>query len=368
MDKSEIDGLPVQLAAKLKAESNPSAHFDLKQRYANLHYTNLHYATQISLQYLIISSLWLLLAALLSAVFQNFPLFSLVSGYAAVPIIAISTLLIYLLLRRQSATPSPTSTNIPEPQHRLDERTDELSRMLNVSQGVNAKLEVLLADQAANAAANAVKNARLHEEAGQIAIQEERQRLGRDLHDSVTQALYSMVLFADATSLALAANKLPEATENLYQVRKMARQAMADMRLLIYQLHPPLLKKEGLAAALQTRLEAVESRAGLQTSFHTQGENLLTPLVEGEFYRIAQEALNNVIKHAKAEHVSIELNCTGATCAMTIADDGIGFDIASAQTNGGVGLRSIAERAKHIHARLTLESTPNHGSKLRVEV
>lgn len=293
--------------------------------------------------------------------------------------VGMSTLLIYLLLRRQSWIDQPTKqatqnqqqqNQQQQSQQRSEARSKELSHMLDVSQGINARLEGLLADQAAIA----IESERLYEEAGQTAILEERQRLGRDLHDSVTQALYSMVLFADATSLALAAGKQREASENLYQVRKMARQAMADMRLLIYQLHPPQLKKEGLAAALQSRLEAVESRAGLQTEFRAKGECNLPPAVEQELYLIAQEALNNVIKHAKAEHVSINLDCTGglkgsdALCSMTISDDGIGFNVATAQAGGGMGLRGISERAQQIQATLTLESAPNQGTTVRIEV
>ena len=334
--------------------------FDLKQRYEHL-----AFATQITLQYAGIVCLWLLLSELFLRIFTDFSAFS---SSGAILFVAGSTLLIYLLLRRQTHIVEPAKTTVPDqaaqPKEDFEERAGELSRLLTTSQDVNAKLEGLLADQRAIA----VENARLHEEAGQIAILEERQRLGRDLHDSVTQALYSMMLFADATRLALAAGKQTEASENLFQVRKMARQAMADMRLLIYQLHPPLLKTEGLAAALQTRLDAVESRAGLQTEFRLEGNCNLLPAVEGEFYSIAQEALNNVIKHAKAEHVTIDLRCMDALCSMTISDDGIGFDVATASQSGGVGLRGIAERAKRIHARLVIESSPNQGTRVRVEV
>lgn len=360
MDKSDIEGFSKQLTPKLKASAIPFSLFALKERYEHF-----AYATKITLQYAGIACLWLLLSELLLRIFTDSSAFS--SG-GNILFVAGSTLLIYLLLRRQTSIVEPAEVPMPDrptqPKDDFEERADELSRLLTTSQGVNAKLEGLLADQTAIA----IENERLQEEAGQIAILEERQRLGRDLHDSVTQALYSMMLFADATRLALAAGKQTEASENLFQVRKMARQAMADMRLLIYQLHPPLLKTEGLAAALQTRLDAVESRAGLQTEFRLVGDCNLLPAVEVEFYRIAQEALNNVIKHAKAEHVTIDLLCTEALCRMTISDDGIGFDVSTAAQNGGVGLRSIAERAKHIHARLTLESSPNQGTRVRVEV
>lgn len=365
VEPSTAHGLPARLTTKLKTRIAFFNQVVLRLR--------LPLATQIALQYLLIVCLWLLLVHLLSFLIPGISFFATSAELKNVFFVIVSTLLIYFLLRR-ALLPSPTSipkqAEVAELDRRqqvyqhLEARTDELSRLLNVSQGINAKLEGLLADQTAIA----IENERLHEEAGQTAILEERQRLGRDLHDSVTQALYSMVLFADATRLALAAGKQVEASENLNQVRIMARQAMADMRLLIYQLHPPLLKKEGLAATLQTRLEAVESRAGLRTEFRTEGSCDLPPMIESELYRIAQEVLNNVIKHAKAERVTLELICSDSFFCMTITDDGIGFDISHAQEKGGVGLRSIAERAKQINALLILESRPHHGTKVQVKV
>ena len=125
----------------------------------------------------------------------------------------------------------------------------------------------------AEQAAIAIVNARLHEQAKQLAVVKERQRLARELHDSVTQVLYSILLYADATRLALAANKQAEATENLQELRTLARQAMADMRLLLFRLHPPVLEDEGLVAALQARLETIETRAGLQVDLQVEGEH-----------------------------------------------------------------------------------------------
>ena len=99
-----------------------------------------------------------------------------------------------------------------------------------------------------------------------MAIVEERQRLARELHDSVTQALYSVNLYAEAARMALSAGKADVATDNLQELRNMVREAMLDMRMLIFELHPPALEEEGLATALQTRLEAVEARSGLRAA------------------------------------------------------------------------------------------------------
>ena len=196
----------------------------------------------------------------------------------------------------------------------------------------------------------------------------ERQRLARELHDSVTQVLYSVILYADATRLALAADKKAEASENLHELRILARQAMADMRLLLFRLHPPVLEEEGLVAALQARLEAIEARAGLQIDLRVEGENHLPIAMEDELYKIAQEALNNVVKHAKAEQVTVHLHFADQTCRMTIQDDGIGFDPATIQGGGGLGLRSIAERVKQLDGTLRLESTPGGGTIVQVMV
>lgn len=222
----------------------------------------------------------------------------------------------------------------------------------------------LFADQAAIA----IANARLHEQRKHQAVLNERQRLARELHDSVTQVLYSVILYADATRLAFAADKKLEAMENLQELRTLARQAMADMRLLLFRLHPPELEEEGLVAALHTRLEAIEARAGLQIDLRVEGKNRLPITIEEELYKIAQEALNNVVKHAKAEQVTIHLRFTEQHCQLTIQDDGVGFDPATAQGEGGLGLRSIAERVQQIGGDLVVESTLTQGTKLQVIV
>src|SRR5512139_3826449 len=150
----------------------------------------------------------------------------------------------------------------------------------------------------ANQAAMAIEHARLQQQAEQLAVVAERQRLARELHDSVTQSLYSVTLYANAAALALAAGKSEVTASYLHELQETAQEGMRDMRLLIFQLHPPVLEAEGLVAALQARLAAVEGRAGLQTEFRVEGERRLPIAVEGELYWIAQEALNNVRKHA----------------------------------------------------------------------
>ncbi len=222
----------------------------------------------------------------------------------------------------------------------------------------------------ANQAAMAIEHARLQQQAEQLAVLEERQRLARELHDSVTQSLYSVTLYANAAALALAAGKAEIAAGYLAELQETAQEGMHDMRLLIFQLHPPMLEAEGLVAALQTRLAAVEDRAGLQTQFQVEGERRLPIAIEEDLYWIAQEALNNVRKHAAARHVTVHLHFTAVTIRLEVVDDGVGFDLQAvrAEGQGSGGLRSIAERAARLGGQLTHESGPGKGTRLVVEV
>ncbi len=234
------------------------------------------------------------------------------------------------------------------------------------------KDDVRIVSLFANQAAINIEHARLNQQAGQLAVLEERQRLARELHDSVVQSLYSMALYADAAALALAAGKQDTAVNHLQELRDTARGAMHDMRLLIFELHPPMLEQEGLVTALRVRLAAVEARAGLQTELEVEGERRLPIVVEQELYRIAQEALNNVVKHAKAQRVTIRLQygqtpVRPAVC-LQVRDDGIGFDPLTARNAGGMGLRSFEERAAKVAGWATVESSPGKGTTVTAEI
>ncbi len=220
----------------------------------------------------------------------------------------------------------------------------------------------------ANQAAMAIEHARLQQQAEQLAVLAERQRLARDLHDSVTQSLYSVTLYANAAALALAAGKQAAAAGYLQELQETAQEGMRDMRLLIFQLHPPVLETEGLVAALQARLAAVEGRAGLQADLRVEDERRLPIEIEGDLYWIAQEALNNVRKHAAAHHVTVSLQFTAATVLLEVVDDGMGFDLQRVPAEGRGGLRTIAERTARIGGKLTYDSTPGAGTRVRVEV
>jgi len=200
------------------------------------------------------------------------------------------------------------------------------------------------------------------------AIIKERNRLAGDLHDSVTQGLYGIVLHADAAEGQLSAGNSDQAVEYLDEIKAAGKEALAEMRLLIFELRPPVLEREGLEAALEMRLYAVEKRAGLKAEFQSEIEDRLPLAIEEGLYRIAQEALNNALKHAHAKHIWVHLYQVGSAVKLEVADDGHGFEVDSAHKHGGMGLTSMQERAMNLSGKLTIISNPNEGTRLVVEV
>jgi signal transduction histidine kinase/ligand-binding sensor domain-containing protein len=198
------------------------------------------------------------------------------------------------------------------------------------------------------------------------AIVDERNRLARGLHDSVAQSMYGVTLLAEVISQLLSAGRMDQVADYLRELKETAKESLAEMRLLIYELRPPVLEEEGLASALQARLEAVESRAGLETEFRFDGELSLDSEVEEALFRIAQEALNNVLKHAQARRVTVSLSQEEQSVTLEIADDGTGCDPSRARRSGGMGLRGMEERAAEIGARLEIGSAAGSGTQVRV--
>jgi signal transduction histidine kinase len=213
----------------------------------------------------------------------------------------------------------------------------------------------------------ALENAHLYEQARQLAILEERHRLGRELHDSVTQSLYGISLYAQAASGNLTTNQLDQVRQYLDDIQNTAQESLADMRLLIYELRPPILDKEGLIAALQNRLFSVENRAGLKSSIKSSLTDRLSSDVEEGLYRIAHEALNNTIKHAHAKNILISIQQMPASISMDISDDGVGFDPATARRKGCLGLINMQERAQAQGWQFYIESNPGNGTRIHVE-
>ncbi len=214
-----------------------------------------------------------------------------------------------------------------------------------------------------------IERARLVKQAELAAVVEERQRLARELHDSVTQLLYSQVLFSGAGLKILRKGDISLAEEHLQRIEQGARQALKEMRLLLYELRPLDVLNEGLISALGKRLEAVEKRTGINVHFQKEGSDaVIEPVIVMALYRIAEEALNNTLKHARAENVSVTI-CTDASHVhLTIEDDGIGFDSLQGNQRGGMGLTNIYERAAALGGSAQVISKPGQGTRVVVDV
>jgi signal transduction histidine kinase len=175
-------------------------------------------------------------------------------------------------------------------------------------------------------------------------------------------------MLAEAAARQLTSGEIGPATDHLLDVRETAQEALQEMRLLIFELRPPILEKEGLVTALQTRLEMVEGRSGLETEFRAEGVGDLPPDIEEGLYRIAQEVLNNILKHARAHKVTVHLCRDQQKVILEITDDGIGFDSTTIQENSGLGLEGMEERAALLGGHLIVNSKPGEGTSVRVEV
>jgi signal transduction histidine kinase len=213
-----------------------------------------------------------------------------------------------------------------------------------------------------------VENARLRRQTERLLVVQERNRLARELHDSVTQSLYSVTLFAEAgrrTALA-AANE--ETAEYFAQIGKTGQQALKEMRLLVYELRPLALRGIGLVGALQQRLDAVERRSGVEVQLSVEEHLELPRNIEEELFRIAMEALNNALKHANHTSVTVTLRKEEkrkAPCIeLAVIDDGLGFIPGNADSEEGFGLVSMRERIEKLGGELDIISAPGEGTQV----
>jgi len=213
----------------------------------------------------------------------------------------------------------------------------------------------------------AVENARLAKQVQEMAVVEERHRLSRELHDSVNQLLYGMALYTQAAKRKLDGGDLKAVETYLINLEESTGEALKEMRLLIFELRPSVLDKAGLEGALTQRLRSVEEQLGLESALKWRVNVMLDAKIEEMLYGIAQEALNNVVKHARAKNVMVHVIQSGRTVIMKIEDDGAGFDTAE-KGKGGIGLRTMRERAETLNATLAIQSTPGSGTSLTVEV
>jgi signal transduction histidine kinase len=220
-------------------------------------------------------------------------------------------------------------------------------------------------------AAVAIENARLFERSRELSVVEERNRLARDLHDSVTQTLFSVVLNAEAALTMVCRDGgqgPPQAQPQLEKVRDLARDALQEMRSLIFELRPAELEADGLVATLRKHIDVLQRVRRIDIALTVRGERRLAPDIEQGLFRIAQEALNNALKHARAQHIAVEIDLESGA-RLEVRDDGAGFDPASpAARSKRLGLTSMRERAEALDAQLTIESQPGAGTRVHIEV
>ncbi len=191
----------------------------------------------------------------------------------------------------------------------------------------------------------------------------ERQRLVRDLHDSTTQKLYGLLTLTEAAQAGLEAGSPEQLAQILSRIGENARQALKEMRLFLYELQPVDLERDGLVSILNQRLTAVEGRADVKARLLSD-EKVSLPLdKEVALYFIAQEALNNVLKHAKAKSVTVRLKQTKSNVKLEIEDDGSGF-LPKKGDAGGMGMRNMKERASQVGGKLKISSIPGKGTKI----
>ncbi|HEX6385451.1 MAG TPA: GAF domain-containing protein [Anaerolineae bacterium] len=232
--------------------------------------------------------------------------------------------------------------------------------------------DVAVLQALANQVAVAIENARLYREAGQVAALQERQKLARELHDSVSQALYGIGLGTRTMLGLLEHHGLDETQvtalrEPLEYTMSLTEAGLAEMRALIFELRPESLEAEGLVAALTRQTDALRARHGIEVVTRFGGEPDVPLPVKEALYRVAQEALHNVVKHAQASQVEVRLMTNGELISLEIEDNGRGFD-AQASFPGHLGLHSMQERVQGVGGTFQVISKPKEGTCIRVEV
>jgi signal transduction histidine kinase len=213
-------------------------------------------------------------------------------------------------------------------------------------------------------AALAVANAQRTERTRELSVAEERARMARELHDSVTQTLFSLTLAAESASLALGPDP------HLDQVRELARTGLDEMRSLVTTLRPVDIDADGLAGALRKRVDLLRRVHDVRLSLTARGPGRLRDrTVEREVLRVATEALSNAVQHAAATSIEVSLDTGGDAVRLVVADDGSGFDLAAVvRASHRLGLSSMRERAQALGGTLSVDTAPGAGTRVTLEV
>nr|WP_211126318.1 GAF domain-containing sensor histidine kinase [Streptomyces yatensis] len=233
--------------------------------------------------------------------------------------------------------------------------------------GFTAEDEELLAILAQHAAI-ALTNARLYERSRELTIAGERARLAHELHDAVSQKLFSLRLTAQAAT-ALVDRDPDRAKDELQQIALLAAEATDELRSAVVELRPAALDEDGLVATLRTQVQVLDRAHSAQVTFACHGVRALPAAQEGAVLRVAQEALHNALRHADARQVDVTLTRHGQGARLRVADDGTGFDPSAVRRAGRhLGLVSMRDRAGGVGGRLTVESAPGKGTVIEMEV
>ncbi|MEU2357423.1 GAF domain-containing sensor histidine kinase [Streptomyces misionensis] len=233
--------------------------------------------------------------------------------------------------------------------------------------GFTEEDEELLALLAQHAAI-ALTNARLYERSRELTIAEERSRLAHELHDAVSQKLFSLRLTAQAAA-ALVDRDPARAKGELHQVAALAAEAADELRAAVVELRPAALDEDGLIATLRTQIQVLDRAHSARVTFTGAGYRALPAAQEEAVLRVAQEALHNALRHARAEHVDVSVERRGGGAVLRVADDGDGFDPAAVGRAGRhLGLVSMRDRASGVGGTLTVESAPGKGTTIEMEV
>ena len=226
------------------------------------------------------------------------------------------------------------------------------------------EMDMFTAETLADQLAVAIENAQLYEQAQELATVEERQRLARDLHDAVTQTLFSASLIAEVLPRLWERNPV-DGQQRLEELRQLTRGALAEMRMLLLELRPTALTEVGLGDLLRQLTEAVTAKSRLPITLTVDGQCALQPDLQVALYRIAQESVNNIVKHAGASQVEVSLLCNPERVELAIRDDGVGFDPESVSADH-LGLGIMRERAEAVGAAITVESQIDRGTQVVV--
>jgi signal transduction histidine kinase len=217
-------------------------------------------------------------------------------------------------------------------------------------------------------AALAIESARLYERSRELSAIEERNRLARDLHDSVVQKLFGIVLAARSAGV-LIERDATGAREQVDRLGELAHEAVGELRSLVFQLRPAELETDGLGPALRKHVEVLRRVHRREIELELSGGTGLAPERAAEVFRIAQEALTNALRHSSAAHIAVRLTEPNGMLLLTVEDDGVGFEPESAALRSRrLGLTSMAERAGALGGSLSVESRPGAGATIGLEV